>query len=212
MKGTLAGRRWRVPGSTSELAVVDDNTQLDGTMVKGAGLGGGDFRVGGSNQTQQEAPDVGPLSWQHSLPLGMNVANRERVKEACVIYSCMMNSACRWMHYMYRGRERKWPSETAVSQDDGLWITECGGQDEGEGCLFSFERPCSYSLPPYLSLFFFFFSGGRTGETVQMGKICSYMLRILSASAFLRVNSNIHTYTHTRSQCNQGLGERWCAR
>ncbi|KAK2852581.1 hypothetical protein Q7C36_007782 [Tachysurus vachellii] len=40
MKGTLAGRRWRVPGSTSELAVVDDNTQLGGTVVKGAGLGG----------------------------------------------------------------------------------------------------------------------------------------------------------------------------
>lgn len=29
-----------MPGSTSELAVVDDNTQLGGTVVKGAGLGG----------------------------------------------------------------------------------------------------------------------------------------------------------------------------
>lgn len=51
-----------MPGSISELAVVDDNTQLGGTMVKRAGLlGGGDFKDGGSNQTQQEAPDVGPL-------------------------------------------------------------------------------------------------------------------------------------------------------
>lgn len=82
----------------------------------------------------------------------MNVANRERVKEVCVIYSCMMNSACRWMHYMYRGRERKWLWETTVSQDDGLWGTECGGQDEGKGCLFSFELPSSFSLPLFLFL------------------------------------------------------------
>ncbi|KAL7877871.1 hypothetical protein SRHO_G00045140 [Serrasalmus rhombeus] len=56
--GTLARRRWGVPGSTSELAGEDDNTRL-----RGSAAGGG--RRGDGGMEGPSKPSRRPQMWGH---------------------------------------------------------------------------------------------------------------------------------------------------